>query len=131
MGNHRSRLTMALEKSAFAPGTTMIEFSPALSMQILATPVVAFGRVITSSTFTPIVFRVEYISFPFESSPIVDTKCISEEFLHNLATATAWFAPFPPQRVENVFPMIVSPRFSFGFANSIPTSNRNSTCCSD
>lgn len=96
------------EKIAFAPLATMIEFCPAASTPMSATPVASFRTAVTALTSTPAAARLAFrwsANTSWPTRPTIRTNAPSA----SRAVAHAWFAPFPPGIIWNARPSTVSP----------------------
>ncbi len=90
----------------FAPGTTMIRFSPRPSTQIGATPVGCASVALTSAVSIPKDARFASVISPKTSFPTEPTKLTRAP---RSAHITAWFAPLPPKPSDEERPTTVSP----------------------
>lgn len=116
-------------KWALAPGTTTMVFSPFWSIQIFVNPVEK--ALLTTKQSLVIWYRssVSKMIWALWSFPMEETNDKTQGSETNLAIATAWFRPLPPQRIEKDLAKIVSPT-----NHTIPyntTSLWKMTYCSD
>ncbi|CAB4585743.1 unannotated protein [freshwater metagenome] len=83
----------SIATDAFAPGTTMIEFSPASLTPMSARPVGVPATTRTPVVSTPSAAITPSSRRPASSSPTADTNATRAPAR---AEATAWFSPLPP-----------------------------------
>ena len=96
--------------SRFAPGATVMMFSPDSSTVIMAIPVGAPGTVRTARSSIPSLASVALSVRPKSSSPTQPTiRTRIPESAPSLAAATAWLAPFPPGAMAAAPPRTVAP----------------------
>ncbi len=100
----------AVLTSWFAPGATVIMFSPAWSTVIIAIPVGVPTTVLTRLSSTPSDRSACRSVRPKSSSPAQPTiaTCIPASRASR-AAATAWLAPFPPGAKAAAPPSTVAP----------------------
>mmetsp|Transcript_19376 Transcript_19376/g.57598 ORF Transcript_19376/g.57598 Transcript_19376/m.57598 type:complete len:267 (-) Transcript_19376:100-900(-) len=98
--------TSAGARRPFAPGTTIMVFSPCASTVISATPVAASGVDVLGAASTPRRAKLSRVASPKESAPVLQTILTR---LPSSDAATAWLAPLPPKSCSKLVPMSVSP----------------------
>ena len=99
-------LTSAGPASRFAPGATVMMFSPPLSTVIMASPVGTPRTVRTAASLTPSATRAARSALPKSSSPTQPAISTSPP---SRAAATAWLAPLPPGAKAAAPPSTVAP----------------------
>src|SRR5688500_16533432 len=98
--------TCSGSSALLAPPATAMQFSPAASTRISATPVAWSGSVRSSVTSTPSTSKAARAAVPKSSVPTAPTKTVAAP---RRAAATAWFPPLPPWCWANRAPVTVSP----------------------
>ena len=102
-----ARSTSSGDRSALAPLTIRMEFSPEGSTMMGATPLERPATFSTCRVSTPKRRRLATVPSPNMSSPTLVTIRTSAP---SFAAATAWLAPLPPWPISKEGASTVSPR---------------------